>query len=276
MLLTISTTACIFLFFAITIMVINKKNKTTLKNKQRIGLQWLILLREFLSHTQQHRGLTTGYLNGDFSLEQRINQLHTQLKKDIQHIETIDEWVSENDNWNAIKDHWQRLKDGYKHNTIENNLTQHGCLIRNILYLIEEMAEDHQLLRLENIDQFGVDFVWRNLLETTEYMGQARALGTGISASQSCCSVDKIKLNYLKDKITESGKLITKTFPNSDSVHTNIILLLNTIESNFFQKSPTDTLISANEYFDLATKALNGVYAEYDSTVKQFDGQVAS
>lgn len=276
MLLSISITASILVLFGITVAVINQKNQVLMKKKQRTGLQWLLLLRGFLSHTQQHRGLTTGYLNGDQSLEQRIEQLHQSLMSDIKKIENIDEWITENENWNSIKDHWLRLKRGYKTNTMENNLTQHGCLIRNILYLIEEMAEHHQLLRLDNIDEFGVDFIWRNLLETTEYMGQARALGTGISASQSCSSVDKIKLNYLKDKITESGHLITKTFPKADSVHKNISLLLSTIETNFFQKNSRDTLISANEYFDLATKALNGVYDEYDHTVRLFEERSVS
>lgn len=267
MLFTTGFIVFLTVFVLSSIVIFTIINKKKFKKKQKIGLMWLILLRDFLSHIQQHRGLTTGYLNGDLSLEHRINELQIKLDSDITEIYSIDSWMFDNENWRSIVDHWGRLKENVKTNTIDNNLVQHGKLIRNILYIIEEMAEDHKLLQLDNIDQYGVDFIWKNLLEATEYMGQARALGTGISASKVCGSVEKIKLNYLMGKIKESEKLIIGVFPNTESVHFNIGLLLDTIEKNFFQNDDSQHLISANEYFDLATKALNGVYSEYDSVV---------
>lgn len=253
----------ITLLIAITWLSIRRKKR--MSEKQQIGLQWLKHLRNLLSSIQQHRGLTTGYLNHDKSLLGRIEKLQRTIILNIKQVNSVDEWMIKNHNWEKITLHIQRLSKSFKNNSIENNLQQHNKLIRNVLYIIEEMAEEHHMLDISSIENIDIEFIWKDLLETTEHMGQARAIGTGIAASGKCSSVEKIKLKYLTEKINHNGKQLVKQLPHANNVSSNITLLLKTIDNNFIARNDDNIIISASEYFDIATSALNGIYDEYDN-----------
>ncbi len=261
-------------FISILVFYVLSKKLRSQKEKQAYGVIWLHHLRHLLADIQQHRGLSSGYLNGDVNLMPRIEDLQKKIGQDIKQVNSINQWIICNNNWLAISSHWSRLKDQYTSNTIANNLQQHGKLIRNLLYLVEEMAEEHHLLHLESVSGVDIDFIWKDLLETTEYMGQARALGTGIAASGNCGSVEKVKLHYLKDKIKSSGASLAQQLPNANKASKSIGLLLTTIDKNFIHGLPDSHFISAEEYFNIATTALNGIYEEYDKLIEMTKGVV--
>lgn len=232
--------------------------------KQAVGLQWLHSMRLLLANIQKHRGLSTGYLKGDHGLQDKIDVLQTTITQNFQEIESVDTWLSDNESWQSIREHWQRLQLRYTELEVENNLTQHGKIIRNTLYLIEEMAEAHCLLRISNIDLYGYDFIWKDLLQAVEYMGQARALGTGVAASGSCDSVERIRLNYLKEKINAATASLWKKMPYCPDSKRTVEFLLLSLDTDILQHRTT---IAANDYFDLATQAIESLYGEYDKTV---------
>lgn len=258
------------------IFLISTQRRAILLEKQHIGLQWLKHLRILLSSIQQHRGLTTGYLNGDSSLLDRIQVLQQNINININNVNRVDEWISKNRNWTTITEHIQRLSKNFKTNSISNNLQQHNKLIRNILYIVEEMAEEHHMLDITPAANIDVEFIWKDLLETTEHMGQARAIGTGVAASGQCSSVEKIKLRYLTDKINHSGEELLNQLPNASNVASSIALLIDTIDKNFIAPNEEQPFISASEYFDIATSALDGIYQEYDNAHQNISNQLGA
>lgn len=248
------------------VMVLHVRAKQKTRHQQALGIQWLAHLRVFLARIQKHRGLTSGYLKGDQSSASEIERLQRGIAEDISKIEHLGEWMRKNERWKTIAEHWSRLSVRYRESDPANNLNQHHCMIQNTLYLIEDMADEHSLIKLKTDSSKGVEFLWKDLLQTIEYMGQARAIGTGVAASGRCGSVDRIKLNYLHKKIERGTASVIDELPNKSVVQTNVSTLLNYIDEKILaaqcEVTPTD-------YFSTATKTLECLYEQYDLTLQK-------
>lgn len=232
-----------------------------LQYQQRLGLRWLLALGGFLSHVQQHRGLTNGYLSGGDALKADIPPLQKNILSDIDGIEAIGPWITANDRWQSILDHWSRLARSYADKSAEGNLSEHNQLVRNILYLIDDMAQTHGLLHFN-----GLATLWRELLTTTEYIGQARAIGTGIAATGYCGSVARIRLNYLCEKIGRYTNLLCNELELEPSRRIPVDSLIECIEK---QIAGDRVVISPKEFFDTATRAIDGLSSQYTRKIEQ-------
>ena len=109
------------------------------------GLNYVRVMRILLTHVQQHRGLTTGFLNGNQDAKAEIQALQHKIRKEIVEVNNLGVWVQANEKWRSILDHWSRLSSHYASGEAMNNLKQHNQLIANILYFIEDIADAHHL-----------------------------------------------------------------------------------------------------------------------------------
>jgi hypothetical protein len=261
----------VYILFVLIVVVcaitfIERRRRIKARNsRQRLGLSWLQSLRVFLASIQRHRGLTTGYLSGSDSLMAEVVALQQKVGKDIGVIACIDPWMEENARWQAITQHWARLAGRFESNNVDNNMNQHNALIQNILYLIDDMAQEHDLLLLHSRNGTPLHLVWRELLLAAEYVGQARALGMGVVAAAHCDSVNRIRLKYLCQKVEENtGRVWRKIKPQGDS-QTQVERLLLCISEDVIRNAPS---ISPADYFLTASSALDGLHEHYDKIVE--------
>ncbi len=253
------------LVILIVVAVVTKRVRLEQRSKrQATGIYWLQSLRVLLSHVQQHRGLTTGYLGGDKSLEPKIFQLQRSVSQDVKSITKSDPWMEDNERWKNITQHWARLAGKYQEHTKENNLNQHNKLIQSILYLIDEMAEEHDLLLVKSKNGKPLHFIWRELLMASECIGQARAIGSGVVAAMECDSVSRIRLNYLSEKIKESTDLVWSEIPPSTEQRERLNTLLTSINTRVVVDVP-DIMVAT--FFEIATKALDSLHQQYDEVL---------
>ena len=235
------------------------------KSTYHLGITWLFQLKELLVLIQQHRGLTTGYINGDKELQKRIIPLQTAIKTATLKLTHHGDWINQSEFWQGITDHWSRLLNKYKNSTSIDNYNQHNSLIANILFLIEECAESHQLQELYFDNNEPVSFLWQKLLYSAEYIGQARALGTGIAAAENATSVERIKLNYLKSRINE----LIKTNHLQD-IEPDLTKLLTCITHQLLSDKPD---IQPEVYFNLATASLTKVFQKFDQLLSSISNK---
>lgn len=221
------------------------------------GLAYVKALRVLLTHIQQHRGLTTGYLSGNRDLSTDITQLEKHIARDLQELKSLGGWLEHNAMWLSILDHWGRLRQHYSENDVNQNLRQHNLLIHHLMYLIDDVAEAHRLKR--NVAQANEPQDWRDLLVIAEAIGQARALGTGVAAQGQCTSVQRIQLYHLCHKIEQ---LLQQPLP--DPIRAAVKQLLVCIQNDMVLDRP---VISAQDYFKLASASL-------DQVLRLFDGQI--
>lgn len=222
------------------------------------GLAYVKALRVLLTHIQQHRGLTTGFLSGNRELSGDIANLEKRIAGDLQELKALGGWLKNNSLWLSILDHWGRLSRRYSESNTNENLRQHNLLISHLMYLIDDVAEAHRLQR--KVAQANEPEDWRDLLVIAEVIGQARALGTGVAAQGQCSSVQRIQLFHLCHKIEQHLQQ-----PLPDSVRLAVEQLLECIQADMVLDHPG---INAQDYFKLASCSLDQVLA-------LFDGQIA-
>ncbi|OZY85809.1 hypothetical protein CBP51_01820 [Cellvibrio mixtus] len=224
------------------------------------GIGYIKILRSLLTYIQQHRGLTTGFINGNSAAKQDIEALEQKIKYTMGDVAAAGEWMRNNVKWSSLVDHWSRLSVLYLQGDADKNFKQHNVLIANLLYLIDDVADVHHLTKVTG-DAMDTD--WRYLLSIAEYIGQARALGTGVAAKGECSSVLRIQLNHLRNKIASS---IDTTWPEQS--RTEIHHLLHCIETQLVVDRPS---IQAADYFKLATRCIEHVLNQFDRQVDRLE-----
>lgn len=232
----------------------HKKHQATLLFSQ--GIEYMKLLRKLLTLVQQHRGLTTGFINGNRNAKLEIENISINIKSTVHELDASGAWMQGNVKWLSLVDHWGRLSGSYTQGDADKNFKQHNILIANLLYLIDDVADVHHLSKITG-DAMDTD--WRYLLSIAEYIGQARALGTGVAAKGECSSVLRIQLNHLRNKIASS---VDASWPDKSRVE--IQQLLRCIETELIVDHPS---IQASDYFKLATRCIEHVLDQFDRQI---------
>lgn len=258
--LTVSTT-CLVMFY----LFISKKRQQTNTHKL-LGFNIIYQLRELLMRVQQHRGISHGLLNGDLELKSRLLTLKSHINQHIAEFEKNNPHTQP-ERWNSITEHWAKLSvysdkqlSTYSDSlTASNNLQQHNKLILNLLYYIEDTSKQYQLFKQQQIfkQHKPVESAWLQLLFTAESIGQIRAIGTGVAASKTCSSVERIRLNYLCHSLQQ------KISDQSVTCHIHSVqTLLDIVEQQLLQDSVTTT---AEAFFNLASECISSFYKEFDN-----------
>ncbi len=157
-------------------------------------------LRQLLEKIPQHRGMANAFLQGDASFGAKLQAQQQHIDADariltrlagqapcrliaqrIQRIET---------QWAALKQALQRLSS-------ERSFALHSELVAEILYLINDLAEESGLLEGSGEQSQLADAAINLLPLVTETQGQARGMATGAAAQQACGIPQQVKLRYL-------------------------------------------------------------------------------
>ncbi|PKH06067.1 hypothetical protein [Moritella sp. Urea-trap-13] len=264
------------MLLAISIYLVKTHQRNILRIQQRTGFNIVTRLRELLTHVQQHRGISNALLNGDVSLTSRLTPLTLKVSNSIASINkefkagAVDEQLQPLPRWESITEHWSRLSiktdqltTKANQLTTANNLQQHNKLILNILYFIDDIAEQHQIYKIVDAQGESMRHMWLELLFTAENIGQIRAIGTGVAAANSCTSVERIRLNYLCHSLQQSlddGLMLE----NSEQIRQ----LLQVVVQQITIAVPS---IKAEEFFNLASACVEQILQEFDKQLQQFE-----
>ena len=269
---SLSHSILVSIFFVLallfTLYIRNQSVKRYQHQRYQQGILWLEELRQLLTQTQQHRGLVNGYLHGDIQNQSRIAKLQASINHQASKLVQLGAWIQHNERWNAIADHWSKLSANYMNHQAHYALEQHNKLILNVLHLIEDCAEQHHLQELNTDKNVSVEHLWKSLLFNAEFIGQARAIGTGVTAAKSCSSVERIRLKYLHSQLRDYQSSST-SMPRNDELDR----LLKSIEEQVIVTEPSMT---STEYFNLATRALEAVMLEFDRQLSKVAQQVTN
>ena len=238
--------------------------KRSRRRRQALGLAWLQSMALMLARVQQHRGLSNGFLNGSVELNHQIKPLQLRIQRDISDIESQDDWILSSRSWISLKSHWGSLSNDYSDKTAEDNLAEHNHLIQNFLYLIDDMAQAHGLLLLGEREQ-PLQLLWRELLTAAEYIGQARAMGTGISAQGRCDSVSRIRLNYLCEKINQHCDSVWRDLKLDHKHKVAVVKLLECVQQDILLERIN---IEPAAFFEIATSAIDTLLQQYQALVE--------
>jgi hypothetical protein len=248
------------------------------RQKQRhiqLNIRQLALLRALIAGFQRHRGLSNGVLCGDGSLSQDLATTRQALDRHIGDAQALDS--THREAWNSLIDHWSRMREGRGSDPV-NNLAQHNLIIRNSIFLMEDVANEIDLSGGQPSLAY-LPCIWREVIQAAEWAGQARALGTGIAAAGRSSAEQRVRMRFLYQKIQLLAGTAFATLqrhvaahPHSDAFQLQqrarvVEDFLHCIEQELLGQE--QTVIAAKAYFQHATGAIDGLLALVDTALAQ-------
>lgn len=254
--------------------LVSQKNKMI--KTQSLGLLQIKGLKTLIVSIQKHRGMTSGIISGDDSLKADLAVVSSNIRLEVNKLQKEQD-LNDNERWLGFLEHWEKLQSQALTLTPDNCFKQHTLLISNLLYLLEDKAEQ-QLLSATYTPNFSyVGVLWRELLHVSECIGQARALGTSVLASEQCTSVAKIRLTFLHQKIESISDSVYHIMDVSGGNSKELPIQLNQAKlkvTEFIQLIKEELLsdgvskVSAQAYFNVATNALDAYILIFDTQVE--------
>ncbi|MBV1790731.1 nitrate- and nitrite sensing domain-containing protein [Marinobacterium sp. D7] len=255
--------AAVILFYAL-----YRSMKRVKQRRIDDNLEQLKLLRLLLADLQRHRGLSTGLLSGDQSLRADVASVRARVDQSIARVQSLrtnypQEWKNLVTQWNALRNDTGRDP--------ESNMLDHHRLIRDTIFLIEDIAAEVDLSAGREELSYLI-CIWHEVVQTAEWSGQARALGTGIAAAQNSSAAQRVRLRFLHQKIEQLSQTAFTTLQQHFSSRERLAQCRSAVE-NFLQCINRELLsqekpkIEAKHYFDQATNAINELLALVDTAL---------
>lgn len=265
--------ALLFMFALCMKTIVLRKQKKILQ-KQLKSIRFGSGLKALLFKVQQHRGMVNALLKGDNTFKTKITVTQREIEHDLTELRKyIDANAVHMSKLDQIKTDWLRLQQDVFSMPVEHSFTEHSRLIEIILNFIITVAEQNQLLADNCYETEYINIIWHLIPVTTEALGKARAVGSGIAASGKSQAVDRIKLGFLISKIRLAMQQVQKQLNKVSTADGELKQLFNNIHQemdNFISimenqfLSADKPVIQAGDFFDQATNMLNKVYALYD------------
>ncbi|SEF66765.1 nitrate- and nitrite sensing domain-containing protein [Marinobacterium lutimaris] len=229
------------------------------------NIEQLQVLRGLLADLQCHRGLSTGLLSGDKRLRQDVTSTCDRLDRSIRYAQTLD--GSHAERWQSITRQWQAVRNVHGRD-LAVNLMAHNKIIGDTIFLIEDIYAERDLCA-DSAELGYLVCIWREVVQTAEWSGQARALGTGIAATRSSSVDQRVRLRFLHQKIGELSDLafehLEQGFADTHKLSAcreAVKGFLASLESELL--STDRPSIEAKQYFDQATGAINQLFGLVD------------
>lgn len=255
-----------------------KRNKQKHYQKQLNAVVYIKSLKTIITLVQQHRGLSVARLQGEESVLNTLNDIKRVIATQIADLSNTP--VANNERWDSFCDHWSRLQIVIDEFSPEHNFDQHTSVIKNLIYLLEDTAENFSLTAKHVPQLETVGYLWRELIFLAETIGQSRAIGVAVTTEKKCSHVNEIKLNFLIQNMQSATKTSLKELTcltQEKIMHqqliddaTDKINKLITVIHEELITSPTIS-IANTDYFELATSSITAVNHVFDHQIKQLE-----
>lgn len=252
------------------------------------GLVDVAALQRLLEAIPQHRGMANALLQGDASFREKRLALAQQIDNDMARLQAL---VGNTDAWQIgprvrqVLDQWRDIQQRLDGFSPPQSFEAHTRLVQCILYLIQDVAEAAGLLHGEDSRQRQLAHVAMQVMPLlTELLGQARGLGAGVAAKGRCGVDMRVKLRYLLNKAREKGAELSQllqssgqlggtglasVFRHSEEAQARFLVCLDEqlINAGHIQ-------ISAKEYFEIGTQAIQQGFAVLAAVTHSLQGQL--
>lgn len=255
--------------------------------KRKTGAEYNQLLKKLLQDTQQHRGLSVGFLSGESSYKEELDKKQEDIAKDIQEISgfTISDkqLFQADDTWKTLVTAWNDIDSSMETLTVSKAKEVQTEFIQSLLDYIMQIGDRTDLILSDSIQgRYLAQNTISTLPNLTERLGQLRAYGVEVLTSEASTEEQNNKLFSLESLIKDS--LITLQYemklmtngnetigqalnPLYEDVQQETTQFLSILNERILQSSSSN--IKSDEYYSLATDTINKNFELYDAAVNQ-------
>ena len=268
--------------------------KVSFLENEKLGLDYIKVVRLPVEHIQQHRGMISAFHNGAVEFRDRIIEKRQDVDKYIAELDGIDELLGSvldtKGKVNDIKTKWESIKKNSFEQSASVTVKEHSELVADMLGLMVHIADKSEITLDPALDSYylGAALV-SGLPELIENMGKARALGSGIAAAGSFTQEKFVKLSVLENNILTYSKSLNNGLKSAMTYNPELeAKLKDKITSNQTSVERIQTMlrhdlldastitVNSVTVFDTATKAIDGSYQLYDELVPELAGLLES
>lgn len=277
----------IFLIIAIPLatliglMMVNVYGDMSFIKKEIEGIEYVKSVQLLVKNLQQHRGYTSAYLSGDTTVREEMLQIRQVVDQVVLTIDERDEKYETDAVWENIKKQWYRIEANIDDYETNEAIEQHTNVIADLLTLNNEIM-GYSNLKLDDdlSNNFLSDAAMVKLLQMTEYMGQARAIGSSVATKQDMSIDSKYRLTFLLDGMTialndavTDYELVFLKEDYKNQLNSSVTIAFdaaNAIRATIEQELLNVEAISIRPsvYFDQVTVAIDDVYKLIDMSVE--------
>jgi methyl-accepting chemotaxis protein len=263
-------------------------------SKERQGLQYIQPVIKVIQKMQQHRGMSAAFLGGDSSFKDKIAQKQAEIAEDIKAIDAVEKKLGRlfktTEKWSGIKNGWQDIQAKIFGLSMSESFARHTELIASTLDLTAHIADNSNLTLDPEMDSYyTMDTIISKLPPALEYSGQSRALGSGAAARKSLTQNEKEQLLVLYGSIKSGLAGVTKNMetvfgynaalkPKLETVTATVVSdmgsFLQILNNRIINAAAID--IQPQEYFGIATKAIDAGYKMFYDGIPVLDGLLKS
>lgn len=246
-----------------------------------VGLDACNTLLQLIANIQQHRGLSSAYLAGDKSFEERLLSKRREIEPIIAQlqntaaVENTHTYPCFTPNDITLWRHrWSTLATGQGNHSVENSIATHSNLISILLNWLDAIGEARIDIPLRGkiLDGAVRNFTHR-LPQLTECLGQARATGSGVAAAGSCSAMAKVRLMFLVSRAESLMEQASALDPRGMVAAQKVKLLAAMIRTQMLASQQVN--VSADTYFNEATAAIDAVFQWLESCSQILEMQIS-
>jgi len=150
------------------------------------GLQMLKPMNRMVQLTQQHRGLSSGVLNGNEAMKEKRAAKEKEAAEALAATEAaLSPGLRETAAWKSIRQDWEAIRAQGLSWTPAENIKRHSAMLANVLRFMVDVADETELTLDPVMDTYYfMDTVVSKMPAMLEPLGITRARGTGVLAKK--------------------------------------------------------------------------------------------
>jgi methyl-accepting chemotaxis protein len=255
-----------------------------LTGNERGALELISQIHKQVQLTQQHRGLSAGYLGGNAAMKPKLEAKQGEVATAIKEVDAIEArragLLKTTAEWTGVKTDWEKLRGGLEAMKVPETLATHGALIERALRLQVQAADAGSLVGDPDIDSFYViDTLIHRLPAMLERMGKVRAKGTGALSRKEISEADKIEFQVHQAIFRQTMDALKLNLEKAGRQTPAISASLNRLGAELDASSAevmamiSDDIVSGRfsippqTYFDKCTQTIDIGYRELFSTL---------
>ena len=265
------------------------QNAINSADQELAGLQMLKPINRMTQFMQQHRGLSSGVLNGNEAMKEKRAAKEKEVSEAFAAAEAIlSPSLRDSANWKSISADWSEISSQGMNWPAPDNLKKHSAMIAKVLVFMVDVADESTLMLDPVMDTYYfMDTIVSKMPAMLEPLGISRARGTGVLSARAL-SLDMQRgisgllqdmSNTLRVQNSNLEKVMrfapalepslrSATREFSEGVETVFALIRSDILTEKFETPPQD-------YFALTTKVIDmGYKVMFETLIPQFEQQL--
>lgn len=253
------------------------------------GLQVLKPMNKLAQFMQQHRGLSSGVLNGNEAMKEKRAAKEKEVVEVLAATEAVlPPQLRDSERWKSVRQAWESIRTQGLSWTAPENIKRHTAMIDTLLIVMVDVADDSKMTLDPEMDTYYfMDTVVSKMPAMLEPLGVTRARGTGVLSKKELLPQIRIDISSLiaqmkgtlraqntnLEKVMRYAPVLqaslsgpTKEF--SSGVEKIFALVQEDIIGEKFVTAPQD-------YFALTTQVIDvGYKVMFDTLIPQFEKQL--